>query len=122
MSDDLDDILGGPGTLRLAIESFYKKVFADDTLRPFFETTDMAQLLARQRMFISMILGGQDSYTGKDIASAHAQARTRGLNDGHFDRFIHHFRDALAESRVPPDKVDRVTRLLESHRRSVLNP
>jgi truncated hemoglobin YjbI len=122
MSDDLEGILGGPGNLALAIESFYKKVFADDTLRSFFETTDMAQLLARQRMFISMLLGGQDSYTGKDIASAHAQARTHGLNDGHFDRFVHHFREALKEVGVPPEKSEKVARLLESHRRSVLNP
>ncbi|HUL16900.1 MAG TPA: group 1 truncated hemoglobin [Terriglobales bacterium] len=122
MSDDLDDILGGEGTLHRAIESFYKKVFADDTLRPFFETTDMAQLLARQRMFVSMLLGGTDSYTGRDISTAHALARRNGLNDGHFDRFIQHFREALTEAGVSTEKAARVARLLESNRHSVLNP
>jgi truncated hemoglobin YjbI len=122
MSDELDDVLGSPGILRLAIETFYKKVFADDTLRPFFETTDMAQLLARQRMFLSMLLGGKNSYIGKDIASAHAQARTRGLNDGNFDRFVYHFRQALTEVGLSPEKAEQVARLLESNRRAVLNP
>lgn len=64
------------------------------TRSPFFETSDMAQLRARQGMFISMLLGGRVVYTGKDIRAAHAPAREQGLNDGHFDRFLRHYRDA----------------------------
>lgn len=59
---------------------FYKRVYTDDALRPFFKTTDMAQLAARQSMFISMLLGGRVVYTGKDIHAAHAHAREQGLN------------------------------------------
>jgi hemoglobin len=82
----------------------------------------MAQLRARQSMFISMLLGGRVVYTGKDIAAAHAQAREQGLNDGHFDRFIKHFRDALHEVGVAADKVEKVTKLIEVRRSAVLNP
>jgi len=82
----------------------------------------MAQLSARQRMFISMLLGGRVEYTGKDIHVAHAQAREHGLNDGHFDRFLRHFREALHEVGVEADKVDKITKLLESRRNAVLNP
>jgi truncated hemoglobin YjbI len=64
----------------------------------------MAQLRARQSMFISMLLGGQIVYTGKDIAAAHRHARARGLNDGHFDQFLELFRQALQEVGVPDDK------------------
>jgi hemoglobin len=120
--DDLYDIIGGKRTVRAATESFYRRVFADDTLRPFFKTTDMAQLCARQGMFISMILGGRIVYTGQDIASAHAHAREQGLNDGHFDRFLQHFREALKEVGVEADKAEKVTKLLESRRGAVLNP
>jgi hemoglobin len=119
--DDLYDLIGGRQTVRAATESFYKRVFADETLRPFFETSDMAQLLARQSMFISMLLGGRVVYTGKDIAGAHAHARKQGLNDGHFDRFLQHFREALKEVGVEPDKAEKVTKLLESRRSAVLN-
>ena len=120
--DDLYDIIGGKRTVRAATEAFYRRVFADDTLRPFFESTDMAQLLARQRMFISMLLGGGIVYTGQDIAAAHAHAREQGLNDGHFDRFLKHFREALQEVGVEADKAEKVTKLLESRRGVVLNP
>lgn len=122
MIDDLYHLIGGRQTVQAATESFYRRVFADDALRPFFKTTDMAQLLARQSMFISMLVGGQVVYTGRDIHTAHAQAREQGLNDGHFDRFLSHFREALKEIGVEAEKAERVTKLLESRRIAVLNP
>ena len=120
--DDLYDLIGGGQTVRAATEAFYRRVFADDTLSPFFKTTDLAQLCSRQSMFISMLLGGRVVYTGKDIHAAHAHAREQGLNDGHFDRFLSHFREALSEVGVEADKIEKVTKLLESRRNAVLNP
>jgi truncated hemoglobin YjbI len=81
----------------------------------------MPHLCARQSMFISMLLGGKIVYTGKDISAAHAHARKQGLSDGHFDRFLSHFREALKEVGVEPDKVAKVAKLLEGTRSSVLN-
>ena len=121
MIDELYDLIGGKRTVWAATDAFYRRVLADDSLRPFFETTDMAQLRARQSMFISMLLGGRVVYTGKDIAAAHRHAREQGLNDGHFDRFLNHFREALNEVGVQPDKVQKVVRLLEGRRTAVLN-
>jgi truncated hemoglobin YjbI len=120
--DDLYDLIGGRQTVWAATEAFYKRVFADDTLRPFFKTTNMAQLSARQSMFISMLLGGRVAYMGKDIQTAHAHAREQGLNDGHFDKFLSHFREALREVGVEAGKVEKVTKLLETRRDAVLNP
>ena len=120
--DDLYDLIGGRQIVWAATESFYRRVFADGTLRPFFKSTDMAQLCARQSMFISMLLGGRVVYTGKDIHAAHAHARKQGLNDGHYDRFLQHFREAMKEVGVEADKVEKVTKLLESKRDAVLNP
>ena len=122
MIDQLYELIGGRQIIWAATEAFYRRVLDDDSLRPFFKSTDMPQLRARQSMFISMLTGGQVVYTGKDIVAAHAGARKRGLNDGHFDRFIMHFRDALQEVGVQVDKVERVTRLLELKRSAVLNP
>jgi hemoglobin len=120
--DELYDLIGGNQTVWSATESFYRRVLADDTLSPFFQSTDMAQLRARQSMFISMLLGGRVVYTGKDIHAAHAHAREQGLNDGHFDRFLKHFREALDEVGVGSEKVQKVMKLLEGRRTAVLNP
>jgi hemoglobin len=121
MIGELFDLIGGRRTVWAATEAFYRRVLADNTLSPFFEKTDMAQLHARYCMFISMLVGGQNVYTGEDIAAAHLHARAKGLNDRHYDRFLEHFRQALQEVGVQADKIDKVTKLLESKRRIVLN-
>jgi len=122
MIDQLYDLIGGRKTVWASIDAFYRRVLADDTLRPFFESADMARLRPRQSMFISVLLGGRIVYTGKDIAAAHAYARAAGLKDGHFDSFLQRFRDALNEVGVQADKVEKVVKLLESRRSAVLNP
>jgi len=72
-------------------------------------------------MFISMLLGGQIVFTGKEITAAHAGAREQGLNDAHFDTFLEHFRGALEEVGVQADKAEKVMKLPESKSNAVLN-
>ena len=120
MTENLYDLIGGHRTVKAATERFYAKVLEDDNLRHFFRRTDMAHLRSRQVMFVSMLLGGR-VYTGKDIHSAHAQARDHGLNDTHFDLFLKHFRAALEEVGVKPENAEKVMKPLESTRRAVLD-
>jgi len=121
MIDDLYEMIGGRRTIWAATESFYRRVLADKQLSHFFGGADMEHLHARQSMFISMLLGGRVVYTGKEISAAHAQARIKGLNDTHFDIFLKHFRDALTEVGVKPDKLEKVIQLLEGKRSAVLH-
>jgi hemoglobin len=121
MIDELYDTIGGRQTIWAATESFYRRVLEDETLRDFFKTSDMAHLVEGQSMFISMLLGGRVVYTGKKIGPAHANVRAKGLNDKHFDVFLKHFRAALDEVGVEPDKAERVMKLLEAQRETVLD-
>ena len=114
--DDLYDTIGGSAKIEAAIRSFYWRVLEDENLRRFFHSTDMAHLRSGQSMFISMLLGGRVVYTGKDINTAHAQARAQGLTGEHLDGFLKHFRAAIEEVGVAPDKVERVMKLLEAQR------
>jgi hemoglobin len=118
--DDLYDTVGGNGTIEKAVVVFYRRVLSDENLRRFFHSTDMAHLRSGQSMFVSMLVGGKAVYSGKDIHTAHAQARTEGLNAGHLDAFLKHFRDALHEVGVKPDKAEKVMGLLEAQRAAVL--
>jgi len=120
MVDELYELIGGRPTIAAATDRFYEKVLEDDNLRQFFKRTDMAHLRAIQSMFISMLLGGRVVYTGKNINDAHAWARSHGLNDSHFDLFLKHFRAALTEVGVQPEKADKVIKLLELKRDTVL--
>jgi len=121
MIENLYELIGGHRTIEAATERFYKKVLEDDNLRQFFKRTDMAHLRSRQVMFISMLFGGR-MYTGKDIHSAHALARSHGLNHAHFDMFIQHFRAALQEVGVEPGHTEMILKLLERKRSAVLDP
>jgi len=121
MIDKLYDLVGGRHTIAAATERFYQKVLKDDSLRHFFEGTDVVHLRSRQVMFVSMLLGG-GVYTGKDIRGAHALARSQGLNDTHFDTFLKHFRTSLEEVGVNPENAEQVMKLVDSRRRMVLDP
>ncbi len=118
--DDLYDAIGGNGTVEKAIHAFYRRVLEDESLRPFFQSTDMARLRSGQSMFVSMLLGGQVVYTGKDINAAHATTRAQGLTGEHLDAFLSHFRAALDEVGVLPDKAEKLMKRLEGQRAAVL--
>lgn len=120
MIDRLYETIGGNRTIWAATESFYRRVLADPELKPFFNSVNMPNLVARQSMFISMLLGGRVVYTGKDIGAAHEHVRIQGLTNAHFDAFLKHFRAALDEVGVQPEKADEVMRLLEARRSTVL--
>ena len=121
MSNELYETIGGGDTVSAAIKSFYNRVLQDDSLRPFFDSSDVGKLRARQSMFVSMLLGGNVVYTGRDIGLAHSTVRIQGLSDEHFDSFLKHFRDALDEVGVMPENAAKVMRLLEAKRSTILH-
>jgi len=117
---DLFSLVGGSQTVLAVIDSFFRRVLADDSMSHFFVGTDLAHLRAHQNMFISALLGGPEPYTGKDIGDFHAHLCPQ-LNDSHFDAFLKHFRAALGEVGVRDNKAERVMRVLEGKRSIVLN-
>jgi hemoglobin len=120
MADTIYETIGGRLRIKAAVDLFYEKVYADPSLRHFFEGVDLQGLHARQSMFVSMLLGGKIVYTGKDIRAAHSNSRMKGLTDAHFDTMLKHFRAALEEIQVQPDKVVKIMTLLEGTRDAVL--
>ncbi len=122
MADTLYETIGGRLKLNAAVELFYQKVLADESLRPFFEEVGMDHLRERQSMFVSMLLGGKVVYTGKDIHAAHAQPRKMGMDESHFDIFLQYFRESLEEVGVLPERLDKIIKLLEASRDAVLKP
>jgi len=117
---DLFSLIGGSQTVSAAVEAFYRRILADESIGHFFTHSDLAHLRAHQNMFVSALLGGPEPYTGRAIGAIHAHLKPR-LNDAHFDAFLKHFRAALREVGVNDDKVDRIIKLLEGKRSSVLN-
>lgn len=112
--------IGGRTTISTLVRVFYEKVRADEKLSRFFGNTDMENLRARQAMFLTMLLGGAQRFTGRDLATAHAGARLKGMDDASFDALMKLFRESLEEINVESAYIDEVLTLLESTRNDVL--
>jgi hemoglobin len=115
----LYDELGGAAALDAAVDIFYRKVLSDDRIAQYFEGVDMERQAAKQKGFLTMVLGGPNSYTGKDMRRGHAHLV--GLNDGHVDAVIENLGATLTELGVSDDKIARVAALANSVRDDVLN-
>ncbi len=113
--------LGGAPAMEKAVEIFYRKMLSDDRVAGFFEDVDMDRQAAKQTAFLTMVTGGPNNYTGKDMRSAHAHLVTRGLNDTHFDLVVKHLGDTLAELGVPAELIQQVAAVAESVRNDVLS-
>jgi hemoglobin len=118
--DRLYELIGGGAAISALVSRFYQKVLADERLSPFFAATDMENLRARQAMFLTMLLGGSRSFTGRDLTTAHAGARTQGMTDFHFDLVLRYFEEALTEMGVDARYIREILRLLDTTRAAVL--
>jgi len=96
------DAIGGRAAVAAAVDLFYEKVLADPTLAPYFEGIDMDHLRAHQRAFLTVALGGPETYEGKGMADAH---RGRDITDAAFDRVATHLSSTLTELGVDDDTV-----------------
>jgi hemoglobin len=113
--------LGGEAAINAAVDVFYRKVLGDKYVVRFFEGVDMDKQAAKQRAFLTMVTGGPNSYTGKDMREGHRHLIKMGLDDSHFDHILCHLRSTLAELGVAQDLIDTVISVAESTRDDVLD-
>jgi hemoglobin len=111
--------LGGSGGVDAAVDIFYRKMLTDDRVSHFFEGIDMEAQAAKQKGFLTMVLGGPHNYSGRSMREAHA--RLAGLSDAHVDIVIGHLGDTLRELGVPDALIAEVAAVADSVRGDVLN-
>jgi hemoglobin len=112
--------LGGEPAIAAALDHFYDKVLADPSVSIYFQRVDVDRVKARQRAFLAMAFGGPDDYEGRDLRSAHAAARSRGLDEQGYDVFMGHFRDTLVELGVAGPQIDEVMAIADTGKDDVL--
>jgi len=118
----LFDRLGGEAAIEAAVVDFYERVMSDPTLAPFFEHLDMDAQIKKQIAFMKMAFGGPNSYTGKDLRTAHASlVASKGLNDSHFDAVAKHLGETLTELGVDAATTSEVIGVVAGTRSDVLN-
>ncbi len=112
--------LGGKPAVSAAVDLFYEKVMADETLRPFFDDVEMERQKGKQRAFLTFAFGGPANYSGKDLRSGHEQQVERGLNEDHFLAVAGHLAATLAELTVPEALIGEVMAIAASTHDDVL--
>jgi len=113
--------LGGEAAVNAAVDIFYRKVLADDRINEFFEGVDMEAQAAKQKSFLTMVFGGPNNYTGKDMREGHKHLVERGLNDSHVDAVIENLGNTLKELGVDDADIQEVAAIANSVRDDVLN-
>lgn len=118
MSESLFNRIGGIDALNAAVDIFYQKVLADETINHFFKGTDMAAQKNKQKAFLAFAFGGPVKYEGKDMRTAHA--KLEGLNEDHFGAVAGHLVATLQELSVPQNLIDEVVQVALSVKDDVL--
>ena len=121
MTQSLYDRLGGDAAVNAAVDIFYRKVLADDRIKQFFDDVDMDRQAAKQKAFLTMVMGGPNHYTGKDMREGHKHLVERGLNASHFDAVMENLGATLQELNVPGELIAEAAAIAESTRNDVLN-
>lgn len=117
----LFDELGGAAAVDKAVDIFYRRMLADDRVARFFEGVDMDKQAAKQKAFLTMVMGGPHNYTGKDMRTGHAGLVSKGLNDTHVDVVIDHLGAVLKELGATDAQIGQVAALANSVRNDVLS-
>lgn len=114
----LYDRLGGAPAVDAAVDIFYRKVLGDDRISHFFDTVDMERQHAKQNAFLTMVFGGPNQYTGKDLRAGH---KHMALTDMHFDAVVENLAATLKELGVSDAEIGEVAAIAASVRNDVLN-
>jgi len=113
--------LGGAPAVDAAVDIFYRKMLADDRVNGFFSTVDMDAQIAKQKGFLTMVFGGPNNYTGKDMRKGHKHLIEKGLNDSHVDIVIEHLGNTLKELGAADADIQEVAAIANGARDDILD-
>lgn len=84
----------GADAIDQIVEQTYHYVLEDTLLNPFFKSSNLDSLLAHQRAFFYLVLGGPDLYQGRSMTNAHAGLE---LTEAHLTALSTHLTNALRD-------------------------
>jgi len=113
--------IGGEAAVDAAVDIFYRKVLSDERVNGFFDDVDMDGQIAKQKGFLTMIFGGPNNYTGKDMREGHKHLVAKGLNDSHVDAIVELLGETLKELGVADSDIAEIAGIANGARDDVLN-
>lgn len=92
------DEFGGEAGLTALMETFMTGLLADPRTAPFFANADQVRVKRQLTEQFCVILGGDCTYTGRDMRSSHAG---QDINRGHFNALVEVLQVAMNQHGVP---------------------
>ncbi len=103
MTISLYEKYGGLPTIIPIVESFYRRVLANDRLQPYFRGVDLQKLSDHQVNFIAAAMGAPSGiYTGRSLREAHAHLQ---VTEDTFALVAQALEDSLREAGVEEEDV-----------------
>ena len=118
------DRLGGEDALRTVIAAFYKRVFDDPQLQPFFEHANRTQIQHHQLRFFTIAFTAlPKGYNVQTmIQSTHRRVFEMGVTQDHFDRIVHHLSMVLSDRGFHPSIIEEALLVLGPLRSAFPSP
>ncbi|MDF1815863.1 MAG: group 1 truncated hemoglobin [Verrucomicrobiales bacterium] len=110
--------LGGQVAIDAAVDIFYKKVLADDSVNYFFEDISMKAQIRKQKEFLGAVFGGPVAWQGKNMREAH---KNLDISEEEFAAIAGHLSSTLKDLKVASDLHDEIMTLVGSTKDDVLN-
>ncbi len=116
--ETLYERVGGQATIKNLINTFYKKVFTDHLIGPFFVHTSFDKLTQMQEQFFTIALGGPDPKNDIAVRQAHFG---RGIEQQHLDRFTDHLLETLKEIGISENDTKDIVASISSYSDDILD-
>lgn len=120
MTSDLLEQIGGMRFIRSLVPEMYTRILSDTMLQPFFQGIDDIALKHKMSSFLGIAFGDPEHQRRVDLHAAHYKLRPLGLNDQHFDRFLHHLQAVLQAHELEAVMIQQVLAHLQPYRAQVL--
>ena len=92
------EAFGGVEGLRLLMDDFMVRLLADERTREFFEFSDQERVKQQLAEQFCVILGGDCTYSGRDMAEAH---QGLGIRRREFNALVECLQDAMDARGIP---------------------
>lgn len=97
--------IGGAAAVKATVDLFYDRVLADPELAGYFTDVEMTGQRRHLALMLTVVLGGPNEYTGRDLAQAHQPLR---IPVAHYERVGAHLVATLTQLGVPADVLEHV--------------
>ena len=108
---------GGPLAVEELVDRLDERLLLDPRLAGRFAGVDLAAFAQHQRDLVTLLLGGEGSYSGRRLSDAHARL---DLEDRDFDAFMEHLEHALGTMDTSGDVALEVRAAFASLRRDIV--